>query len=780
MSHRFDAPLRIVLGCAPEDAPAARAIAQRLRVDGVSLWLAADELVGQPDLLRALRQALADADVVMLCLSRRSFGLGGQPATDIARLIDLMSLRRPQMGLLIALKLGVCELPKGIAGAQVIELFGYSGYERLLATLRGQAEALRSAAAPLPEPEPPPTPQSPALSLRGRYALAALERQGQVRRLGRGIARGVLLLAPDRALLIAGGGASLIDLRSARPLWTIDCPARRAALSPSGRLLAIAGGAQIFLWDLQDGRMRSQLSGHGGPISALAFSPDERSLASASHDRTVRLWRAGDDAAALANPLLASVPAHPDQVTSVVFSPDGALLATGGADRTVRIWRTLDRALVQTLSGHGGTVEALAFSPDGTMLAAGSRGRSLRLWAAHGWRLIHSIDGHAGAVETLAFSPNGDLVASGATDRSTRIWQVADGALRRTLAGHSGAVMGLCFSSDGDQIATLGEDDRLLVWNVANGDEATALRPLSGRVTGLVFSPDGGRLAVGGGDGGVTVHSLYEAATPLSQQFDHRGAVGSMAFADDERLITAASDRTVRAYQLGEGLGEGAILLQTHGAIQSATVAPGGRLLASSDGEGTVQLWQIGERGGQFWRVLRGLRGRPRLVCFSPRAENLAVAAEDGTVQIWRLSVRESDQAGPLIMIAGAAGRVRSLAFSDDGTCLATGAETGQVQIWQVADGALRSALAGPGPAIVGLAFAHDGRSLAGGDADGQVRIWKITPLSGGKAGSRRRDSGQPTCIAGHAGAVEHLAYSPNGDILASGSSDGTVRLWRV
>jgi WD40 repeat protein len=779
MSHPPDAPLRIVLGCAPEDAPAARAIAQRLRVDGMVPWLAADELAGQADLLRALRQAFADADAVILCFSRRSSGSGGQLAADIARLIDLVSLGRSRVGLLVALKLGACELPEAVASATVIELFGYSGYERLLTTLRGRAAALRSAAPPSPEPAPPPAPLNPALALRGRYALATLDRQGQAGRLGRGSARGALLLAPDRALLIAGGGASLIDLRSARSLWTIDCPARRAALSPSGRLLAIAGGSQIVLWDLQDGRVRSQLSGHGGMISALAFSPDERSLASASHDRSVRLWRAGDDAAALASPLLARVPAHPDHVTSVAFSPDGAMLATGGADRTVRVWRTFDRALVQTLSGHGGAVEALAFSPSGEVLAAGSRGRSLRLWAARGWRLLHSIEGHGGAVEALAFSPDGTLVASGAADHSTRIWQVGDGALRRTLAGHSGAVAGVSFGPAGDQIATLGEDDRLIVWNVADGSEAAALRPLSGRVTGLAFSPDGGWLAVGSGDGGVTIHSLYEAAVPLSQQIDHRGAVGSLAFADDTRLIAAASDRTVRAYRLGAGAGEGTILLQTHGAIQSATIAPGGRLMASSDGEGTVQIWQLGDGGGQFWRVLRGLRGRPRLLHFSPRAEDLAVATEDGTVQVWRLTVREADQAGPLIAIAGASGRVRSLAFSDDGTCLATGTETGHVQLWQVADGALRAALAGPGPAIIGLAFAHDGRSLAGGDTDGQVWRWKIAP-PGGKAGSRRRDSSQPTSIAGHAGAVEHLAYSPTGDILASGSSDGTVRLWRV
>ncbi|NTW02139.1 MAG: hypothetical protein HGA19_12775 [Oscillochloris sp.] len=777
MSHRSDAPLRIVLGCAFEDRPAARAVAQRLRVDEQYVWLAIDELAGQPDMLRILHNAVADADVVILCFSRRSFGPEGQPVADIARLIDLIRLIRLPADLLVALKLTTCDLPESISYATVIELFGYSSYERLLTLLRSHAEALRSAALPPPDPEPTPEPLIPALALRGRYALATLERQGHAGRLGRGCARAVLMLAADRALLVAGGGVALIDLRDARTLWLIDCPARRAALSPSGRLLAIAGGSQISLWDLQDGHMRSQFSGHGGLISALAFSPDERSLASASYDRTVRLWRTGDDAASVASPFLASIPAHPDQVTSVVFSPDGALLATGGADRTVRIWRTIDRTLVQTLSGHGGGVEALVFSPAGDVLAAGSRGRSLRLWATRGWRLLRSIDGHGGAVESLAFSPDGGLIASGAVDRSTRIWQVADGALRRTLTGHSGPVAGVSFGPEGDLIATLGENDQLLVWDMASGAEVAALRLLSGRVTGLAFCPDGRRLAMGGGDGVVKIYNLYEAATPLDQQIDHRGAVSGLAFSEDGvRLIIVASDRTVRAYRMGEET----ILLQTHGSLQSATVAPGGRLLACCDGEGTVQIWQLGEEGGQFWRVLRGLRGRPRLLHFSPRSEALAVAVEDGAVQIWRLSVLEAEPKGPLVMIAGSAGRVRSLAFSDDGACLAVGTEMGQLQIWQVADGALRATLAESGPAVVGLAFAPDGLSLACGDVDGQIRIWSIPGSPRAKSGSRRREVSQIIGIIGHSGSVEHLAYSPTGDILASGSSDGTVRLWRV
>ncbi|NTV64212.1 MAG: hypothetical protein HGA65_11840, partial [Oscillochloris sp.] len=256
MSYRTDVPLRVVLACAPEDTSAARAITQRLRVDGLLPWLAADELADQPDELRALRVAIAAADAVIFCLSRRSRDSASQLVPDIARVYDGLGLRQPPLGLQIALRLGVCDVPTDLAAAVVYDLFGYSGYERLLVALRGYAETLRQ------EPEAPteptaPDPGSPALLLRGRYALHSLERQGQALRLGRGCARSVIMLAADRALLASGGGAALIDIGDPRLLWSIDCPTRRAVLSPSGRLLALAGGAQIFLWDLQEGRLRS-------------------------------------------------------------------------------------------------------------------------------------------------------------------------------------------------------------------------------------------------------------------------------------------------------------------------------------------------------------------------------------------------------------------------------------------------------------------------------------------------------------------------------------------
>jgi WD40 repeat protein len=767
-----NAPLAAVIVCAPEDAPALRTVAQRLRADGLTVALAAElraESGGSP---RALREALRSAGAVVVCLSRRATA-GGALVPDIADILELVAATPAPARLLVALRLTSAELPPALRSAAVLDLFSASGYQRLLEDLRAHAAALAPPAPP-PEPEPaPPPPEVPALKLSGGFGLPALDRQGMVRRLGRGVARAVFLVGGGHALVISGGGPALVSLGGGPPRWAIDCPTRRAALGPSGRLLALAAGSQIFLWDLADGRMVGVCGGHTDTVGGLAFAPDERTLASASHDRSVRLWRIGDGASPPT--ALATLLDHADQATSVCFSPDGALLAAGGADRTVRVWRTLDRSRVQTLPGHGGAVEALAFSPDGATLAAGSRGRTVRLWDARAWRPLHTLEGHEGAVEALTFSPDGALIATGSSDRTARLWQTGDGAPRLTLAAHSGPVVGVAFSPDGATLATVGEDERLLAWDVAGGAQTASLRPLSGRVTGLALSDDGALLAVGAGGGSLAVYGFETGGTPRTRYDDHRGAVGSLAFAEGGRLITASGDRTVRACP-PEG-GPSSVLLQTHGALQGAALSRDGRLLASSDGEGTVQLWRLSgpaeAPGGQFWRVLRGLRGRPRRIAFAPRADVVAVATDDGGVSIWPLAALAADQAEPAVTLRTPGGPARSLAFSADGALLAAGTDSGAVQLWHAGSGVPAAAVHTQGRAVSSLAFAPDARALAAGDAGGAVLIWRLA------LGDSRRRQHAPTIIHGHAGAVEHLAFAPGG-ALVSGSSDGTVRVWKV
>jgi WD40 repeat protein len=374
-------------------------------------------------------------------------------------------------------------------------------------------------------------------------------------------------------------------------------------------------------------------------------------------------------------------------------------------------------------------------------------------------------------VETLAFSPDSALLATGSTDRQVRLWRRADGGLARRLEGHGGPVTSLAFSPGGDLLASVAEDERLLAWQVADGEQLASLRPLSGRVSSLALSPGGERLAVGGSSGALAIYSLDEEGGARPRQGEHQGAVVCLAFADPTTLVTASADRAVRRAALD---GAASIMLQTHGAMHVACLAPGGRLLATSDGESTVQLWRLtgpGETpGGAFWRVLRGLRGRPRLIAFGARAEAVAVSADDGAIRLWRVASLEREGADPDLTLSFGGGRARSLAFSPDGALIAAGGDGGAVQVWRAANGVEVGSLPGAGRAATSLAFAPDGRSLAVGDAGGGVQLWRM--------GSEQRRR-PPTTLLAHAGAVDHLAYGPAGR-LVSGSADGTVRVWKV
>jgi hypothetical protein len=179
--------------------------------------------------------------------------------------------------------------------------------------------------------------------------------------------------------------------------------------------------------------LHRRLTGHTDEVNWVAYSPDGRTLAAGSDDKTIRLW---DIATGKTRTTLRG---HTDRVWSVAFSPDGRTLATASIDATVRLWDVATGITRVTLRGHTGEVYSVTFSPDGRTLATGGYDNTARLWDVTTSATRTSLFGHTHEVSSVVFSPDGRTLATASIDATVRLWDVATGKTRAILTGHPSA-----------------------------------------------------------------------------------------------------------------------------------------------------------------------------------------------------------------------------------------------------------------------------------------------------------------------------------------------------
>ena len=211
-----------------------------------------------------------------------------------------------------------------------------------------------------------------------------------------------------------------------------------------------------------------RLQGHTATVMAVAWSPDDRWLLTASKDKSARIWDARTGA------LQRTLVGHQGSVLAVAFSPKGKLVATGSADDSIRLWDARSGQCLRTLTNHQGDVLSLAFSPDGNLLASGGADRKARLWDVKSGRQLHELSASVDGVTSVAFSPNGTRLATANSgtdlyeteDRESRIrlWDVSLGLELLSFVAHTNAVYGVAFSPDGLRFATGSGDNTARIW----------------------------------------------------------------------------------------------------------------------------------------------------------------------------------------------------------------------------------------------------------------------------------------------------------------------------
>ncbi|MFE2583685.1 AAA family ATPase [Streptomyces sp. NPDC059378] len=584
---------------------------------------------------------------------------------------------------------------------------------------------------------------------------------------------------------------SIVNAPLATPLLGHTGAVYLTSFSPDGRLLATASyDRTVRLWDVSDPTrpkpLGKPLTGPTSWVSSAVFSPDGRTLAAAGDDGTVRLWDMADPARP--RPLGRPVQGHGGTIYLLAFAPDGRTLAAACEDHTVRLWNTADPGrpeAIGALRGASAAVRSVAFSPDGRTLAAGGDDNTVRLWDTadprRPVRVGSALTGHTGTVHSLAFSPDGRTLADGSADDTVRLWNVTDPAaavpLGAPLAGHTGPVWSVAFSPDGTMLAAASADSTASLWNVADpaypSQVGEPLAGSSGEMYALGFSPDGHTLATGSGDSKVRLWSI-----PTS---DMIGRIG--AFRPDGRVLaTAARDQRVRLWSVrtpGRPVLLGKPFTPEEGDVRSLVFSPDGRTLAVLTGSRAMQLWNVADPARPVPYAppvaLRTRYAGPDTLAFGPDGHTLATAYDDRTVRLW--DATDPARLRPLgTPLTGHRGYVYTLAFSPDGRTLASGGADDTVRLWDVTDPAAAVPLGAPLAGHLGpvntLAFSPDGHTLAGGSDDDTVRLWDITDPG------RARRLGSP--LTGHTEAVVSLTFSADGRTLASGGNDNTVRLWNI
>jgi len=590
------------------------------------------------------------------------------------------------------------------------------------------------------------------------------------------------------------------------------------AFSPDAKMML--SGSQdktLKLWDVGTGKEIRTFAGHAGPVIAVAFSPEGKTVCSAGTDRLIKIWDLDTGKE------IRSIKGR-QQDLPIAFSPNAqsvlSLLSTGGGrlwniatgkeewtDRVTRFiqasfstdgkWAALGTAdnAVFLIDGAGGTkakvfeysrfsshpeeiISSIAVSPDGRFIVTGMGRRYQSSGTNHSALVVSDgltpksflLEGHSGRVTSTVFSPDGKMVLSGSEDKTLRLWDILMGKEIRAFTGHAKAVTSVAFSSDGSLVLSGSEDRTIKLWDVSTGKEIRTFGGYQGGLAKLSWQtpllPEMRHYSYGTSDSGWQKKSRDIAASS-----NH---ITCAVFSPDGKTVLVAGGDFIHLWDIASGR-----RVWTRVSYGSFQGFPTQFLAFAPDGSHILlgtrypQIWEIDSTGPKL-KGSRMSRPEQNTGDISPIVGEIRPGASGyDYVRLKDPGTGQVVSRNEIPMPSSGYSTVTSVTISPNGKlALKTGQDREKpsdesiVSILDGTTGKEVGQLKGHTAAVTGVAFSPDSKLVATGSLDGTVKLWEI---AAGK---------ESATLKGHTDWVSSVAYSPNGEMVLSGSYDGTARLW--
>jgi WD40 repeat protein len=456
-------------------------------------------------------------------------------------------------------------------------------------------------------------------------------------------------------------------------------------------------------------------------------------------------------------------------------------------DNRVSVWEMSTQAKVFYSAEHSGMINYVEFSPDNRFLATASIDGTAKVWRMptsgtapdENAESILTLE-HAAAVEVLAFSTDGRYLATASRDFTAVIWDLpaslAAGepvaVFSFPLSGHTEPVRQVAFNADGSLLGVVSQDGVVKVWDTTTGEGRLTF--VSNNLTrGIWFDPNGRYLATGNDGGLVQIWDI----TPAGEKewltlTGHDGVVYRVTYSPDgAQLATVSSDETIKLWNAVSG--DLLMTLTGHtGDVRAVAFCPDSSCLATAGHDRTVKLWDLA--AGRELSTIDAYEGLPLNpipennvldIAFMPDGRRLVTVGLDETPDVWDTATGER-----LLSLAGHFWwwNVVSTAVSTDGTRIATHGPEGKIMIWDSQTGEPLLAQPTTEYGSLDVAFSPDGSRAASADSDGAVRVWDLNAAEGERL---------LLALSGHGSYVQSVAFSPDGDLIASASAN-LIRVW--